>query len=49
MGMVYREIKQAVIDIETMFGILARKPEIEDKAGALPLAVKQGAIPVRET
>src|SRR3954451_12046399 len=44
MGMVYREIKQAVIDIETMFGILARKPEIEDKEGALPLAVKQGAI-----
>jgi ATP-binding cassette subfamily B protein len=44
MGMVYREIKQAVIDIETMFGILARKPEIEDKAGALPLAVNQGAI-----
>jgi ATP-binding cassette subfamily B protein len=44
MGMVYREIKQAVIDIETMFGILARKPEIEDKPGAQPLAVKQGAI-----
>jgi ABC-type transport system involved in Fe-S cluster assembly fused permease/ATPase subunit len=44
MGMVYREIKQAVIDIETMFGILARKPEIEDKPEALPLAVKQGAI-----
>jgi ATP-binding cassette, subfamily B, heavy metal transporter len=44
MGMVYREIKQAVIDIETMFGILARKPEIENKAGAPPLAVKQGAI-----
>jgi ATP-binding cassette, subfamily B, heavy metal transporter len=44
MGMVYREIKQAVIDIETMFGILARKPEIEDKPGALPLAVSTGAI-----
>src|SRR5882724_13638733 len=44
MGMVYREIKQAVIDIEKMFGILARKPEIEDKAGALPLAVTKGAI-----
>jgi ABC-type transport system involved in Fe-S cluster assembly fused permease/ATPase subunit len=44
MGMVYREIKQAVIDIETMFGILARKPEIEDKPGALPLAVSKGAI-----
>jgi ATP-binding cassette, subfamily B, heavy metal transporter len=44
MGMVYREIKQAVIDIETMFAILARKPEIEDKPGAPPLAVKRGAI-----
>jgi ABC-type transport system involved in Fe-S cluster assembly fused permease/ATPase subunit len=44
MGMVYREIKQAVIDIETMFSILARKPEIEDKPGALPLKVAKGAI-----
>src|SRR3954453_19019486 len=44
MGMVYREIKQAVIDIETMFGILARKPEIEDKPDAQPLLVSKGAI-----
>src|SRR5262249_54366155 len=44
MGMVYREIKQAVIDIERMFAILAREPEIEDKPGARPLAVKRGAI-----
>src|SRR5207248_6959794 len=44
MGMVYREIKQAVIDIETMFAILTRKPEIEDKPGAEPLVVTQGAI-----
>src|SRR3954469_8431085 len=44
MGMVYREIKQAVIDIETMFGILARKPEIEDKPYAQPLLVSKGAI-----
>jgi ATP-binding cassette, subfamily B, heavy metal transporter len=44
MGMVYREIKQAVIDIERMFAILAREPEIEDKPGAKPLAVKRGAI-----
>ena len=34
MGMVYREIKQAVIDIETMFSILAREPEIKDAPGA---------------
>jgi ATP-binding cassette subfamily B protein len=44
MGMVYREIKQAVIDIEIMFSILAREPEIEDKAGAKPLDVRHGAI-----
>jgi ATP-binding cassette, subfamily B, heavy metal transporter len=44
MGMVYREIKQALIDIETMFGILAREPEIKDRPGAPPLAVRAGTI-----
>jgi ATP-binding cassette, subfamily B, heavy metal transporter len=44
MGMVYREIKQAVIDIETMFSILDRKPEIEDKPAAPPLRVRTGTI-----
>ncbi len=44
MGMVYREIKQAVIDIEMMFAILGREPEIKDIPGAKPLEVKRGAI-----
>jgi ATP-binding cassette, subfamily B, heavy metal transporter len=44
MGMVYREIKQAVIDIETMFSILSREPEIKDRPGARPLEVGKGAI-----
>ena len=44
MGMVYREIKQAVIDIETMFSILAREPEIKDLPGASPLTVSAGVI-----
>jgi ATP-binding cassette, subfamily B, heavy metal transporter len=44
MGMVYREIKQAVIDIERMFAILAREPEIRDQPHARPLAVRHGAI-----
>src|SRR5215813_5616966 len=44
MGMVYREIKQAVIDIERMFAILALEPEIKDKPDAKPLVVKRGAI-----
>ena len=44
MGMVYREIKQAVIDIETMFSILARPAEIKDVPGATPLQVTRGTI-----
>jgi ATP-binding cassette subfamily B protein len=44
MGMVYREIKQAVIDIENMFKILGLKPEIEDRPGAKPLVVRNGTI-----
>jgi ATP-binding cassette subfamily B protein len=44
MGMVYREIKQAVIDIETMFSILSRKPEIADAPDAKPLKVTSGTI-----
>src|SRR5207247_7999583 len=44
MRMVHREIKQAVIDIEMMFGILSRDPEIKDRPEAKPLAVTNGAI-----
>ncbi|WP_052341151.1 ABCB family ABC transporter ATP-binding protein/permease [Salinarimonas rosea] len=44
MGMVYREIKQALIDISDMFGILDRNPEIEDRPGAKPLAVREGTV-----
>jgi len=48
MGMLYREIKQAVIDIETMFGILMRKAEIADAPGAKPLDVSAGTIRFEE-
>jgi ATP-binding cassette subfamily B protein len=44
MGMVYREIKQAITDIEIMFTILAREPEIKDVASAPPLKVTAGNI-----
>ena len=44
MGMVYREIKQAMIDIEAMFIILKREPEIEDQPGAKPLKVRDGLV-----
>ena len=44
MGMVYREIKQAITDIEIMFSILGREPEIKDVIGAPPLKVSTGTI-----
>jgi ATP-binding cassette, subfamily B, heavy metal transporter len=39
-GFVYREIRQGLTDIEEMFKLLDKNPEIEDKPGALPLAIK---------
>jgi ABC-type transport system involved in Fe-S cluster assembly fused permease/ATPase subunit len=44
MGMLYREIKQAIIDIEKMFGVLARPPEIKDAPGAKSLLVSAGSV-----
>src|ERR1700716_987208 len=44
MGMVYREIKQAIIDIEKMFSVLLRNPEIKDVPGAKPLIVTSGNV-----
>lgn len=44
MGMVYREIKQAIIDIEMMFGVLSRDPEVKDVPGAKPLVVSAGHV-----
>jgi ABC-type transport system involved in Fe-S cluster assembly fused permease/ATPase subunit len=44
MGMVYREIKQGLIDIETMFALLHEPAEIVDRPGAKPLHVAKGEI-----
>jgi ABC-type transport system involved in Fe-S cluster assembly fused permease/ATPase subunit len=43
-GFVYREIRQGLTDIEEMFKLLDRQPEIEDKPGAPALAVKGAVI-----
>ncbi len=44
MGVVYREIRQSVIDIEMMFAVLGQRPEIEDRPGAKPLKVTEGRL-----
>lgn len=44
MGTVYREIKQATLDIEQMFQLIGRDPEIQDRPGAPPLVVRAGTV-----
>lgn len=44
MGTVYREIKQATLNIEEMFNLLNRDPEIVDKPGAPDLRVSAGEV-----
>ena len=44
MGMIYREIKQALVDIDDMFRIIDRNPEIADHPGAAPLKVEAGTV-----
>ncbi|MBC6941305.1 MAG: ABC transporter ATP-binding protein/permease [Xanthomonadales bacterium] len=44
LGMVYREVKQGLINIERLFELLAEEREIADPPGAPPLAVAAGEI-----
>jgi ATP-binding cassette, subfamily B, heavy metal transporter len=44
LGMVYRNIKQSLTDLESMFRLLSVKAEIEDRPGAPALAVPQGEV-----
>lgn len=43
-GFIYREIRQALTDIEQMFDLLGVKPEVKDKEDAKPLHVSQGTV-----
>ncbi len=44
LGTVYREIRQALVDMREMFELLEQPAEIKDKPGALPLKVSGGRL-----
>ena len=44
LGMVYREVKQALINIERMFGLLDEPLEVRDTPAAAPLVVTRGEV-----
>ena len=47
LGMVYRNIKQSLTDLEQMMSLLKIQPEVEDRPGAPALAVKRGMLAFR--
>src|SRR6266403_1341921 len=47
LGVVYRNIKQSLTDLEQMMGLLKIPPEIEDRPGAPALIVPRGAVAFR--
>lgn len=48
LGFVYREIRQSLVNVERLFGLLGDKPAIEDAADAKALKVSQGEVEFRD-
>ena len=44
LGVLYREIKQSLTDLDRMFRLLEREREVADRPGATPLAVTQAGV-----
>ena len=44
LGVLYREIKQSLADMERMFGLMAEHREVDDRPGARPLHIHAGEV-----
>ncbi len=44
LGVIYREIKQALADMERLFGLIEENAEIKDKPGATPLMLRGAEV-----
>ncbi len=47
LGTVYREIRQSLIDMREMYGLMDDAPDVIDAPGASPLAVSEGCVTFR--
>jgi len=44
LGVIYREIKQALADMERLFGLIEENAEVKDAPGAAPLAIRGAEV-----
>jgi ATP-binding cassette subfamily B protein len=44
LGIVYSQLKHAIADMQLMFDLLGRQPEVEDRADAVPLEIGRGDV-----